>query len=400
MTTGVVLLIVALFVSIMLHEAGHLLTAKKFGMKASQYFLGFGPTLWSFRRGETEYGVKAIPAGGFVKIVGMTPLEEIDPADEPRAFYRQPARQRAVVLAAGSTMHFVLAAVLLLVVFMGIGLPALATSATIGSVSACVPSTASGPCRPGDPVAPAKAAGLRPGDRVLSIDGRSVDGWDEFSQALRRHGAGPVTLVVDRDGQRLTLRPTLVAAERPLPNGGKATVGVLGVTPSVQTERLGPVAAVKETGQWFVSSVGLTFKALGAIPAAVPQLLDPNATRDPASSPASVVGVARVSGQAFATEQDLAQRLGAFLVLVAGLNLFVGIFNLLPLLPLDGGHLAVLGFESARSGIARVLRRPDPGPVDLAKLIPLAYLVVMLFIGLTVLLVYADIVNPIANPFG
>ncbi len=399
MTVGVIAFVVALLLSIMLHEAGHFAFARAFGMKATQFFLGFGPTLWSFRRGETEYGVKAIPAGGFVKIVGMTSLEEIDPRDEKRAFYRQPAPQRAIVLAAGSVTHFVLAFLLLLVVFSVIGTPS--TTTAIAEVSRCVPATVSGSCAAGDPVSPAAAAGLRPGDRILEFEGRPVRDWTSFSRQVRSHPAGPSTLVVERDGQRLTLHPVVVTAPRPSLEDPTRTVasGVLGIAPGQEQQRLSPVAGVVRSAELFRDSITGTFVALGKIPAAIPKLLALNSKRTADASPASVVGVARISGEALQAEADLASRISFFLLIIASVNIFVGIFNLLPLLPLDGGHLAVLGFEQARAGLYRVLGRPAPGRVDLTKLLPAAYLVIALFVGLSVLLLLADIVNPIQNPF-
>ncbi len=399
MTIGVLAFVVALLLSIMLHEAGHFVFARAFGMKATQFFLGFGPTLWSFRRGETEYGVKAIPAGGFVKIVGMTSLEEVAPADEKRAFYRQPAPQRAVVLAAGSVVHFVIGFLLLLAVFSAIGTPV--TTTTIAEVSPCVPATVNDRCNPGDPASPAAAAGLRAGDRILAIDGRPVQDWTSFSRDVRAHGAGPVSLGVERDGRRQTLTPVVVTASRPSLDDPTRTqtVGVLGIAPGQQRQRLSLPAGLGRSGALFGDSLTGTFTALGKIPAAVPKLLSLDSKRTADSSPASVVGVARLSGEAIGAEADLASRISFFLLIIASLNIFVGIFNLLPLLPLDGGHLAVLGFEQARAGLYRLLRRPAPNRVDLTKLLPAAYLVIALFVGLSVLLLLADIINPISNPF-
>lgn len=397
MTLGVLAFVVALLLSVVLHEAGHFGFAKAFGMKATQFFVGFGPTLWSFRRGETEYGVKAVPAGGFVKIIGMTQLEDVDPADEQRAFYRQPAPQRAVVLAAGSVVHFVIAFVLLLLLFSGLGTPT--TTTTLASVSPCVPATVDASCAPGDAASPALAIGLRPGDRIVGFEGHPVTTWDAFSRAIRAHDAGVATVDVDRNGQRLTLRPVVARAARPSLDDPSRTmpVGVLGVSPALSRDRLGPAAAVGRSASLFRASITGTFAALGKIPASVPKLFSADRGID---SPTSVVGIGRISGEVATANADLLDRVGTFLLIIASLNIFVGIFNLLPLLPLDGGHLAVLGFEQARYGLYRVLGRPDPGRVDLTKLLPAAYLVIALFVSLSVLLIAADIVNPIHFPVG
>src|SRR5215467_3414400 len=203
---GVAIFVVALLASIMLHEAGHFATAKMFGMKATQFFVGFGRTIWSRRKGETEYGVKAIPAGGFVKIVGMTELEDVDPADEPRSFRRQPGWQRIIVLAAGSFMHFVLAFVLLFALAIGIGLAGASAGTTVGAVESCVPANVNLGCAKSDPKSPASKAGVRVGDKIVSIAGIRVTSWTQMGKAIRaQHTGTAVPVVVDRHGQRITL---------------------------------------------------------------------------------------------------------------------------------------------------------------------------------------------------
>ena len=213
---GWVIFIVALLFSVMLHETGHFVTAKKFGMKVTRYFVGFGPTIWSTWRGETEYGIKALPFGGFVKIVGMTSLDEVDPADEPRSFRRHPAWQRIVVLCAGSFMHFVLAFLLIFGLALGVGIENDNTT-QLGTISACVASNvtalANGTCTPSNPPSPAKLAGLQPGDKVIAFDGTPVSNWTQLGDAIRRAQPGsPVTITVVRDGKTLTLHTTLAAS--------------------------------------------------------------------------------------------------------------------------------------------------------------------------------------------
>jgi membrane-associated protease RseP (regulator of RpoE activity) len=394
MIVGIVAFVVVLLASVMIHEAGHFATARAFGMKATEFFVGFGPTLWSRRRGETEYGVKAIPAGGFVKIVGMTDLEEIDPADEPRAFYRQPAWQRAIVLAAGSFMHFVIALVLLVIVFAILGTPT--TTTTIASVAPCIPTDpAVTACTSSDADSPALAAGLQSGDTVVAYDGETIDDWEQLQAAIRASGGREVDVVVERSGDQKTLTLTPVLRER---DGEQ--IGLVGLTPQIGAERQGPVEAVGTS----VTEVGnltvATFQGLAAIPAAVPALLNSTFGAEERSVDGLVgpVGIARISGEVVEGGAPLALRIGSFLAIMAGINVFVGIFNLLPLLPLDGGHLAVLGFERARAAIYRLLGRPDPGRVDLTRLLPAAYLVIALFIGLSVLLLVADVLNPVTLP--
>ena len=395
---GVILFVIALLTSVMLHEAGHFLTARAFGMKASQFFVGFGPTLWSFRRGETEYGVKAIPAGGFVKIIGMTQVEDIDPEDEPRAFWRQPAWQRFIVLVAGSTVHFILAFLIFIPAFALFDQPTGEVSTVVATVSECVPKTADAACAPGDP-APAKAAGLRAGDKVVELNGSPVASWEGFAVPLRR-STGPVQLVVERDGQRVPLTVAPARVTRPDPDDATRTVEVaqIGVAPAEVTRDRNLVQAVGASGDAMVEGIKGSARVLWTLPAGIWETArmtlageDRELTDDGAIS---VVGASRLGGQAL-------ERSGVatFLGLVAGLNLVIGFLNLLPLLPLDGGHVAILLFEKARSAVYRRIGRRDPGRVDIMKLQPIALVVILFFGVMSVVLIAADVVNPIANPF-
>lgn len=397
---GIVAFVVALLVSVMLHEGGHFVTARRFGMKATHFFVGFGPTLWSTTRGETEYGIKAIPAGGFVKIVGMTPLEEVDPGDEERAFYRQPAGKRTVVLAAGSFMHFVIAAVLILFSSLAIG-QVVESSPALPALSACVASGTDQSCSaPGAVPSPAKAAGLRAGDVVVAVNGTKVKDSAAFVKRVRASADRPMSLTVQRDGRTVDLTVTPVAVERPSLTDPKKTerVGAIGV--SVQrrlvTERVGPVQALQNSGstmKLMVQSIGTTITdKLGTIKT----LYGPN--RDPAGF-VGPVGASRITGEVLASHETTGVKILTFLGIIAGLNLFVGVFNLLPLLPLDGGHIAVLAYEQGRDRIRRLFGyRGELRRVDLTKLMPLTYAVVVAFIGLTVWIMGADIVNPVRLP--
>jgi membrane-associated protease RseP (regulator of RpoE activity) len=389
MALGIVAFAAALLISVCLHEAGHFITARHYGMKASRFFVGFGPTVWSRRRGETEYGLKAIPAGGFVKIEGMTALDEIDPADEPRAFYNKPARHRLVVMSAGSAVHMVIAIVLIYGVLLVLGTTQVSEN-KIGATS-CV--STSGACTgPG----PAAAAGLRVGDRVVSFDGVAVGSWTQFTQLVRKHGAGPAALVVDRSGQQVTLRPDLVEVLRDRETGGVGTdkVGALGVKPGTEDVTYGPIAAIPRTGDVIWTGFTGMYETLTHRLDEVGNLFGNN--RDPTGF-VSVVGAARIGGDVVAAPgSSWSDRLRDFLVLVAAINLAIGIFNMLPLLPLDGGHVAVIGFEQARHGLRRL--RGYRGPVkrvDFAKLLPATYATVFVLLGFSLLILSADIVNPI-----
>jgi membrane-associated protease RseP (regulator of RpoE activity) len=411
---GVLIFAVGILVSVCLHEAGHLVSAKRFGMKATQYFAGFGPTIFSFRRGETEYGVKAVPAGGFVKIVGMTPLEELAPEDSSRAFWRFPLWQRTVVLVAGSVTHFLLALLLFYAAAVTTGLlnPAAATfdplkaKPVVGQISDCVvpgwdltKDKTLRDCRAGDPAAPAKLAGLRSGDLIVSVGGTHVSTYGEMVTAVRAAPPGPVEITYRRAGQLHTTTADLVATRRPALSstdgtGPLRTVSAIGLSTRYPPPVLhyGPVAAVPASIDYLGFNVTQTFKALGSFPSKIPKLVDAigGQQRDP-NTPISVVGASRVGGEAVQNGLPI-----VFLTLLGGLNVFIGIFNLFPLLPLDGGHVAVAWFEKARSTLASRRGRPDPGRVDYNKLLPVTYVVILMFGGLTLLTLAADIVNPIS----
>lgn len=403
-TMGVVLFAVALGISIALHEFGHLLTAKMFGMKATQYFIGFGPTLWSFRRGETEYGFKAIPAGGYVRITGMTHLEEVAQSDDARAFWRYPAWKRVIVMSAGSVTHFLLALFCIYLAATTVGLPT--DRAKVGEVQSCVVAQGNKDgtirdCRSDDLAAPGQQAGLRTGDEIVALNGTAVDGFTDMVEKIRDMPGERVTVTYVRDGKRQDTSLTVaevhrvpIEGEKAEEDTGLATVGAIGISGDL-TERYGPVAAVGQTFDASGRMLQSVFSALKQFPEKIPRLFDALAgeERDP-NTPVSVVGASRIGGQALAAESWL-----TFLVLLAGFNVFIGVFNLFPLLPLDGGHIAILLYEKARSRIARALGRADPGRVDLNKLIPLTLLVIVLFGGLSLLTILADVVNPIDNPF-
>lgn len=388
---GWLIFLVALLVSVMLHETGHFVTAKRFGMKCTRYFLGFGPTVFSFWRGETEYGIKALPVGGFVKIVGMTSLDDVDPEDEARSFRRAPGWQRLIVLAAGSFMHFLLAAVLL----FGLAL-------TIGAESQGCTTAQS----------PAQQAGLRVGDQVTSFAGTPVSNWTQLSNDIVKAKPGvPITLTVLRGGQSVTLRTVL----DDVPGHGS----YLGIAPaSANTTKLGTVStcvpeseqalangmifkrqtvlgAVKYVGTGFSQVITGSVSALGKLPAAVPSLFAKDRSSTAAGNVSSVVGAARETGQAVAANVAWQNKVSFVLLLIASLNIFVGLFNMLPLLPMDGGHVAVVIWERTKAQFARLRRKPDPGMVDYRKLVPLSFSIFLVLVVFGMMLILADIVNPV-----
>jgi membrane-associated protease RseP (regulator of RpoE activity) len=390
---GWLIFLVALLVSVMLHETGHFVTAKRFGMKATRYFVGFGPTLWSTVRGETEYGIKAFPVGGFVKIEGMTSLDEVDPEDEPRSFRRAPGWQRLIVLAAGSFMHFVIAAVLIFGLALSIGVENDNTT-KLGTVATCVPTneqalTSGAACTSGEAKSPAVIAGLKVGDQVTGFNGAPVSNWTQLSNEILKVKPGqPVSLTVERDKHSLTLHTALAE----VPGHGS----YFGIAPATVFQRQNPVEAVKYVGTGFSQVVTGSVSALAHLPAAVPQLFAKDRSSTAAGNVSSVVGAARVTGQAVAANVGWEYKVSFVLLLIASLNIFVGLFNLLPLLPLDGGHIAVVIWERIKAMFARLRRKPDPGMVDYRKLVPLSFSIFLVLVVFGVMLILADIVNPVS----
>jgi membrane-associated protease RseP (regulator of RpoE activity) len=389
---GVVIFIVAILISVILHELGHFLTAKKFGMKATQFFIGFGSTIWSTKRGETEYGVKVLPFGAFVRITGMTNLDEVDPADEPRSMRNKPAWQRAIVMVAGSFMHFALAFVLLLVLAVGIGLANNGTT-TIGSVSPCVPASKSafnqGSCKNNLGPAPARAAGIKQGDKIVAFAGKPVQNWTQLGTVIRDQPAGVrAAVTVVRDGHRLTLYAT--PATVPGRQGS-----YLGIGDAIIFQRSSPIGAASFAGSAFGQVLTGSASAVAKLPEALPDLFAKDRAKTPAGNVGSLVGAANVAGQAVQSAGGWQYTVSDLLLIVISLNIFWGALNLLPLLPLDGGHLAVIFYERLRAWLARLRGKPDPGLVDLQRLIPVSVGVFALLIGLGVLLMAADIFNPV-----
>jgi len=440
---GVLFVAFGISASIALHEVGHLLPAKKFGVKVTQYMVGFGPTIWSRQRGETEYGLKAVPLGGYIRMIGMFPpkpgadpsilrgsstgrfsqlmdqaredsMEQVKPGDEDRVFYKLSAPRKLVVMLGGPTMNLIIATVLLGGIFMLYGTPGLTNRVT--SVSQCVqtaPANGKAPaaCTPADPKAPANVAGIRPGDRIISLAGAPVKAWDDVRALVRPSGGKQIAVVVERDGRRLSLVATPILNNVPRydaqgspvlgPDGKALTdrVGFMGFSPSAEIVRQ-PVTAVP-------ALIGTQIAATAGVVLKIPQKMEGIAkaafgggARDP--SLMSVVGVGRVAGEVAdgqltgVTGSDSAYSKIVFLIsLIASLNIALFVFNMIPLLPLDGGHAAGALWEGLKRQVARLRGRPNPGYVDVAKALPVAYAVSVALIGMSVLLIYADVVNPI-----
>jgi membrane-associated protease RseP (regulator of RpoE activity) len=386
--------VVALAFSLIMHETGHFVAAKRFGMKATQYFIGIGPTLWSTRRGETEYGVKAFPLVAFVRIVGMTSLDEVDPADEPRSMRSHPRWQRAVVMAAGSFLQFVLAFVLLAVLAIGIGLENFNTT-RLGSIVSCVPASTraldNDTCRASDPRSPASLAGLRTGDQVVALDGRAVRTWAQLSRAIETAPAGrAVPIEVVRGGRTLTRHVALATIRH-------RSGSYLGVSPATVFQPVGPVRAAEYAGSTFGQTLAGSARILASLPRAIPELFARDRSRTAAGQLTSVVGVGEITSAVVSAQVTWQVKAAFVLLIIASLNIFLGAFNLLPLLPLDGGHLAVIAYERVRAWLARLRGRADPGVADLTRVVPLSLAVFAILIALSLVLVLADIVNPVVT---
>jgi membrane-associated protease RseP (regulator of RpoE activity) len=431
---GVVVVVLVVLLSIALHEIGHMVPAKRFGVRVSQYMVGFGPTLWSRRRGETEYGLKAIPLGGYVRLIGMYPpgeavgdppargwlgrvasdaraasAEEIRPGEDHRAFYRLSTPKKLVVMLGGPVMNLVIAFVL-----MGVGAVALGTpssSTTLGTVSQCVlpvDAAADATCSAADAPAPGAAAGLQPGDTVRTFDGTRIDSWDQLTTLIRASGGESVPVTVERAGADVDLTVTPVVAQRPVLDADgnvvenadgtiqAVPVGYLGVSPTTVMERASILSVPGEVAE----RTGQTASVVGTLPSKVMSLVRSTVDDTPrdSSSIIGVVGIGRFAGEITSADgpgMDWQLRVAALLDMLASLNLALFVFNLIPLPPLDGGHVVAALWEGARRQVARLRGLPRPGPFDTAKLVPLAYAVFVLLGGVGLLLVYADLVNPV-----
>ncbi|MDR8412159.1 RIP metalloprotease [Nonomuraea sp. 3-1Str] len=423
---GIAVFLIGLMASIALHEIGHLVPAKIFGVRVTQYMVGFGTTAWSIRRGETEYGFKWIPLGGYIRMIGMLPprpgdapgklrgtstgpfqglietareaaMEEVRPGDEDRVFYRKKWWQKVIIMSGGPAMNFVLSFILFSILLVGIGVPTAAPIVSPQTNTCVIPvSEKRTECRPTDQPTPAAKAGLKPGDRIVSLGGQKIATWDDATRLIRGHGAGTVALGIVRDGRPMTLSVTLIAQDRPSPtdpNKVDKQVGFLGVLPSqvMEKQSFGMVAGYmgELTVRVAGSLLNLPEKMVGVWHAAFS-----GQERDP-EGPVGVVGAGRMGGEILSSDMTTEQKVYNLVSLLAGFNLAIGMFNLIPLLPLDGGHIAGGLWEGLKRAFARITRRPEPAYVDIAKVLPLTYALALVMIVMAGLLVYADLFNPL-----
>ncbi|WP_426500789.1 M50 family metallopeptidase [Streptomyces sp. D54] len=422
---GIAVFVVGLLFSIAWHELGHLSTAKMFGIRVPQYMVGFGPTIWSKKRGDTEYGIKAIPAGGYIRMIGMFPpgpdgrlearstspwrgmiedarsaaYEELEPGDEKRLFYTRKPWKRVIVMFAGPFMNLILAVAIFMGVAMTFGFQTQTTE--VAGVQQCVISQSDKreTCKDSDPVSPAKAAGLQEGDRIVAFDGKKVDDWATLSDRIRET-IGPATIVVERDGKEVTLDAVLRENAVAKKDGNGQVVpdqfikaGYLGFAAQTEIVPLSFGESTVRMGDMIENGVD----SIIALPSKIPALWDAAFSDGERAddSPVGVVGAARIGGEVMNLDIPAQNQVAMMLFLLAGFNLSLFLFNMLPLLPLDGGHIAGALWESLRRNVAKVFRRPDPGPFDVARLMPVAYVVAGIFICFTLLVLVADIVNPV-----
>ncbi|WP_226532759.1 M50 family metallopeptidase [Microbacterium paraoxydans] len=425
---GILFMLIGLGLSIGLHEVGHLVPAKLFGVRVGQYMIGFGPRLWSKRIGETEYGFKVLPLGGFISMSGMYPPskstgpasgvfrsliqdarsandETIAEGAEDRVFYRLPVWKRVIVMLGGPLMNLILATVVFTVLVSGIGV--LQGTTTIASVTECVVPAGSTQteCTADDPESPAAEAGIKPGDVIVSVDGQPVSDFAEATAIVQAAPGETLDLVVLRDGAEQTLSITPVAAERTITDAaGQPVLDDAGdpVVKEVGYVGMGsqmgyvqqPLSAGPQLAAENVARVGSLIVTLPVRLWDIGVSLVTGGERDP-NGPLSVVGVGRLAGEVAATDAPILNRFAVLLGLLGSLNVALFVFNLIPLLPLDGGHIVVALWDGIKRTWAKLFRRPPPAPVDATKLVPLTVVVAVLLIAMGALLLIADLFNPV-----
>lgn len=398
---GIALFALAILVSVALHECGHMWVARATGMKVRRYFVGFGPTLWSTRRpnrlGETEYGIKAIPLGGFCDIAGMTSVDEIAPEDRPYAMYKQKVWKRVAVLFAGPAMNFIIGLVLLYAIAITWGLPNITqpTTAIVGETGCVAPQLSlekMGECQG---VGPAAQAGIRAGDEIVKVGDTKVSDFSQMAAAIRKLD-GPVPIELKRDGQTITTVVDVAQTQRFTSADAKepATVGAIGVSavPVQPPTKYNPLTAVPATVSFTGDLAVELGKSLAKIPTKIGALVEAigGGERDK-ETPISVVGASIIGGET--VEAGLWV---AFWFFLAQLNFVLGAINLVPLLPFDGGHIAVATYEKIRNMIRAARGKVAAGPVNYLKLMPATYVVLLVVVSYMLLTVTADLVNPLS----
>ncbi|MEX3503779.1 RIP metalloprotease [Corynebacterium sp. LK2510] len=395
--TGIVLFAVGIALSVALHEAGHMITARAFGMRVRRYFIGFGPPVWSTTKGHTTYGVAALPFGGFCDIAGMTAQDPLTREEEPLAMYKKPWWQRVAVMSGGIAMNLLLGLVItyLVAVFASIPNPYADRTPAVGSVSCTADQVGPGELADCAGVGPAGEAGIEAGDKLLEVDGIPLATFVELRDYVAARPGQTVVLRVEREGAEQDIPVVVDSVSRIDPSSGQAfESGAIGVTSRPvenPTASFGPFEAVPAslalTGQMLRATVDGLIAFPSKIPGVVASIF--GAQRD-VSGPVSVIGASRAGGEL--VERSLWE---VFWMLLASLNFFLALFNLVPLPPLDGGHIAVIFFEKLRDAARRLRGLPPGEPVDYTRLMPLTYAMASALLVVGVVVMVADVVNPV-----
>ena len=394
---GVVLFFVGIAVTIALHEWGHYITARAFGMKVRRFFIGFGPTVFAKQRGETVYGLKAIPVGGFCDIAGMTAQDEIDPEDLPRAMYLKPWWQRIIVLSGGVIMNIIVGFLVLygVAVSSGIPNPDVDLRATVDTVQ-CVPETqvSATELSSCSGFGPAADAGIEHGDKILAVNGEEMESFTAIRDAILQLPGETATLTVERGNELFDVDVQVASVTRLATDGSEITVGAVGMSslpPTDVYKKYGAIEGVGATARFTGDMINATWEGLKDFPAKIPGVVASifGAERD-VESPMSVVGASRIGGEF--VERSMWDM---FMMMLASLNFFLALFNLVPLPPLDGGHIAVVIYEKIRDFYRKMRGKPAGGPADYTKLMPLTFAVAALLMTIGGLVIVADVVNPV-----
>ena len=394
---GVIVFALGIAGSIALHEAGHMFTAKAFGMRVRRYFIGFGPTVWSTKRGGTEYGIAALPFGGFCEIAGMTAMDPVTPEEAPHAMVNKPAWQRIAVMVGGIVMNLLIGVVLLYLVATTSGIPNPYADRTprVGELTCTADQIDAETLAECSGNGPAFEAGLRPGDEIVAVDGQAVSEFYEVRDYVVARPGQTVAVDVLREAQPRSFNVEVAPVVRINPQTGErmdaGAVGIVGAPVVDPVKQFGPVEAIPATARFSGEMLRATVDGIIAFPSKIPGVVASvfGAERD-VEGPVSIIGASRAGGEL--VERSLWP---LFWMMLASLNFFLALFNLIPLPPLDGGHIAVIIYEKLRDLLRRLRGLPPGQPVNYEKLLPLTYVIAAALLVIGVVVMVADVINPV-----